>query len=133
MEADLWEAVQKNDVEIIQTFRNRTDMFTRDLPFMQAIISEAIGLANKEMVAAVVDLFAYSNQHAYQVWFARISNRSFTYYIVHCLHVYQVNAVELLKFPNFASLPFTRKKLQLSCDIGPIAIRQLLYWIACDS
>ena len=67
MEADLWEAVQKNDVEIIQTFRNRTDMFTRDLPFMQAIIGEAIGLANKEMVAAVVDLFAYSNQHAYQV------------------------------------------------------------------
>ena len=66
--------------------------------------------------------------HRYQTGLSHIA-----YCIVHCLHVYQVSAAELLKFPNFASLPFTWKKLQLSSHIGPIAIRQLLYWIACDS
>ena len=75
MEAELWEAVQTNDVEIIQQFRNRTDSSLRDLPFMQAVTCEAIGLGNTDMVTEVVDLFAHSNQHAYQV----------------CLHIERIN------------------------------------------
>ena len=67
MEVELWEAVQKNDIETVKGFRNRTDVLVRDLPFMQALISEAIGLANCEMLTTVVDLFACNNQHAYQV------------------------------------------------------------------
>jgi len=67
VEQDLWEAVQKNNVETIHRFRDKADVLSRDLPFLQAVISEAIGLANKEMVTAVVDLFACNNQQAYQV------------------------------------------------------------------
>ena len=67
VEAEVWEAVQTNDVEIIKRLRNRTDSSLRDLPFMQAVIGEAIGLGNTVMVTEVVDLFAHSNQHAYQV------------------------------------------------------------------
>ena len=67
MEAELWEAVQTNDVEIIKRLRNRTDSSLRDLPFMQAVIGEAIGLGNTDMVTEVVDLFSHSNRHAYQV------------------------------------------------------------------
>jgi len=67
IEAELWEAVQQNDIKIVQEFSRRSESLVRDLPFMQAIIGEAIGLGNPEMVTSVVDLFANRNQNAYQV------------------------------------------------------------------
>jgi len=66
VEADLWEAVQNNDLEVVQKYR-QSDVVLHDLTFTQAVIAEAVSLGNKDMVTAVVDLFAYNNQSAHKV------------------------------------------------------------------
>ena len=66
-EANLWEAVQKNDLSAVQGFRENSEFSFCDTPFMQAVIGEAISYGNQEMVTAVVDLFAYNNQQSHKV------------------------------------------------------------------
>ena len=89
MEANLWEAVQNNDLEVVQKYR-QTDVVLHDLAFTQAVIAEAVSLGNKDMVTAVVDLFAYNNQNAHKVCVLNL----LIHFVQSCFHI-----ITLLKVP----------------------------------
>lgn len=69
METRLIEAVMGCDVELLKQLKRENTSIKVDQNLMQDLVVEAVGLANKELLVELVDLFATENMYSYEVSF----------------------------------------------------------------
>ena len=67
METRLIEAVMGCDVEMLKQLKHEQASIRVDQNLMQDLVVEAVGLANKELLVELVDLFATENMYSYEV------------------------------------------------------------------
>jgi len=67
-EAELWSAVQQQDINAVLHFKvSSVELVRKDWPFVQAILKEAIQTGNTELVKSLVALLCLGNIQAYQI------------------------------------------------------------------